>query len=150
MLKNVASNRDDGCVWRGDEVYLFLQQFVPPVIPVGPRYSCTIDEHRSLGPIRDVVPLRGLAQIAASTIVNDEVLNRGEEVPEPGFHLRPCLICRASPAAEGRLHTYEYVPDYPFWLRIGQKDVAIGFRERLHPFFKLSIPGIETWVDSHG
>jgi hypothetical protein len=31
-----------------------------------------------------------------------------------------------------------------------EKDVAIGLSERLHPFFELSVRGMEASVDSHG
>jgi hypothetical protein len=109
MLGNNVANCDDACAGSGTEVYLFLQQRVPSVISLDPGEARMIDEHRSLGQIGNVISLRRPAKIASNAKVKDEILNREEKVPESRFYFRPCVVCRTSPPAQGRLHAYQNV-----------------------------------------
>lgn len=75
--------------WGGDEVHLVHQQPVPPVVSIGPRDACPLDQHRALGPVGGVVPLRWSAEVLPDAEVQDEVPHREDEVPEPGVDLCP-------------------------------------------------------------
>src|SRR4051794_3759661 len=113
MLGNKIANYDDDCAGTGAEVYLFLQQRVPSVVSLGPREARVINKHRSLGKISNVISLRRPAEITSNAKMKNEVLNRKEKVPESRFYSRPCMVCRTSPPAQGRLHTYQNVLNGP-------------------------------------
>ena len=67
----------------------------------------------------------GTAQIAPNGKVQDEVLDRVEEVPETGLYLRFCYIGISAPATQRRFHTDEHVIDGALGFGIGQEDVAL-------------------------
>jgi hypothetical protein len=119
-------------------------------MPLDPREAGTIDEHCSLRQIGDVVSLFWPAEVAPNAKVKDEVLNREKKVSVTGFDFRPCLVCGTSPPAQGRLHADQDVMGGTFWFSYGEKHVAVGLRESLHPYFKPSVRSMEVCVYPHG
>jgi hypothetical protein len=47
-------------------------------------------------------------------------------------------------------HTDQNILDRTFWFGAREKNVTLGLRKRLDPFFKLSVLGMEASVNSHG
>lgn len=87
-----------------------------------------------------MVPLVGLAEITPDAEVQEEVIDRVDEVSEPCLHRSPGLVGVGSPAAtEGGLHAYEEVVDAVGRLGVGEIDVTIGFRQGLHPGLKIPV-----------
>jgi hypothetical protein len=150
MLGHEATNSDDARRRSGDEVYLFLQQGVPSVIPLDPRETRTIDEHGPFGKIGNVVSLPKFAEVPTNGEVKNEVLERGDEVPESRSDFEVCLVGRTSPSAQGRLHADEHVIDGTIGFGIREEDVTIGHRAGSHPFFEVSVRITEVFIWSHG
>src|SRR5438132_1058887 len=79
--------------------------------------------------------------------MQDEVLDRGNEVPESGLDLGPRLLGGARPAAERRFHADEDVLNRAGRFRVRLEHIAIVLCEGPHPILKLSVCGAKACLN---
>src|ERR1039457_1044298 len=113
MLRDGIAHSEDARSWLSDKVQLLHEKPIPSVVARAPVDAGALDQHRALRQVSDVVVLRWLTQVLPDAEMQDEVLDRGDEVPEPGLDSCLRLVWGASSPAEGRFHADEYVLHRP-------------------------------------
>jgi len=141
---NLSADRNDTCVWFCDELDFFVKEGNPSRVPRATIDLCLGDGHGTFRDIGDVVGPAGRAKGAASGVVENEILGRPHEVPEPCSNPRSRFGRRPSPPPERWLHPNQDGIDGRRRGEVGKVDIAVSCCCGGEPVFQVAHPSGET------